>query len=289
MEFVWIKPGTFEMGSPLSEKDRHDNETQHTVKLTKGFYMQTTEVTQKQFMTIMGYNPSGFKDCGGDCPVEGTRWNMVNEFITKLSKLQNKYVYSLPTEAQWEYAARGGTKTAYCFGDKATKIFGADPLDEYAWWSGNASSTTHKVALKKPNKFGLYDMHGNVWEWCKDWFGEYPSGIAADPKGLESHFDAYRVVRGGAAGAGMQGAAAVRNATTTFPITGSKTWGFALLQLSTAGKGIIEWIIHEVPQAHRPGTKIYAEIRWCWGKFPQVVMSILYNFLLVPKFKLGNA
>jgi len=187
MKFVFIKPGTFMMGSPSNEKERSNEEKQHQVTLTKGFYMQTTEVTQSQWQAVMGSNPSRFK--GDDLPVEQVSWNDIQEFIGKLNRTDSGNRYRLPTEAEWEYAARAGSTTRFSFGDDESR------LGEYAWYIGNSVSQTHRVAQKKQNSWGLYDMHGNVWEWVQDWKGDYPSGSVTDPKGLSNGSN--RVLRGG--------------------------------------------------------------------------------------------
>ena len=172
--FRWCPAGTFTMGAPTSEEGLY-NETQHEVTLTKGFWMLETEVTQKQWKAVMGTNPSFFK--GDDLPVESVSWNDCQEFCEKTG-------LQLPTEAQWEYACRAGTTDAY-----------AGNLDEMAWYYSNSGNKTHPVGTKKPNAWGLYDMHGNVWEWCQDWYGDYPSGSVTDPTGPSSGYS--RVVRGG--------------------------------------------------------------------------------------------
>ena len=172
--FRWCPAGTFTMGAPTSEEGLY-NETQHEVTLTKGFWMLETEVTQKQWKAVMGTNPSFFK--GDDLPVESVSWNDCQEFCEKTG-------LQLPTEAQWEYACRAGTTDAY-----------AGNLDEMAWYRDNSGSKTHPVGTKKPNAWGLYDMHGNVWEWCQDRYGDYPSGSITDPTGSSS--GSLRVIRGG--------------------------------------------------------------------------------------------
>ncbi len=187
MEFVYIKPGTFMMGSPQGERGRNSDEgPQHRVTFTREFYIQTTEVTQVQWKAIMGRNPSEFK--GDDRPVEKVSWNDVQEFIRKLNQREGADRYRLPTEAEWEYAARAGSTSRFSFGDDVRR------LGDYAWYKGNSGGRTywyksnsegrtHPVGQKKPNAWGLYDMHGNVWEWCQDWYGKYQSGSATDPKG----------------------------------------------------------------------------------------------------------
>jgi len=189
MQFVYIQPGTFMMGSPPSEPGRDSDERQHRVTLTKGFYMQTTEVTQGQWRAVMGNNPSNFKNCGNDCPVEQISWNDSQTFIQKLNRKEGTYRYRLPTEAQWEYAARAGSKKGFCFGDDARK------LGQYAWSWYNSKTSPNPVAQKKPNDWGLYDIHGNVYEWCQDWKGSYPTGPVTDPTGPSS--GSSRVLRGG--------------------------------------------------------------------------------------------
>jgi formylglycine-generating enzyme required for sulfatase activity len=176
MKLVLIRPGKFMMG---------ETET-HEVTLSKPFYMGTTTVTQAQYEAIMGNNPSLFK--GPTNPVESVLWNEAEDFCKKLSAKTHQVV-RLPTEAEWEYACRAGTKTAFSFGDDATA------LGDYAWYAGNSGGTTHPVGQKKPNAWGLYDMHGNVWEWCADWHADYPKQAVTDPQGPGS--GPYRVVRGG--------------------------------------------------------------------------------------------
>ena len=189
MEFVYIHPGSFMMGSPSNESGRKGDERQHRVTLIKGFYMQTTEVTQGQWKRVMGSNPSSFKNCGDDCPVEQVSWNDAQEFIRKLNRMEMTDKYRLPTEAEWEYAARAESTTWFCFGNDDGQ------LGQYAWYSSNSGGKTHSVAQKKPNAWGLYDMHGNVWEWCHDWHGAYSSGSVTDPTGPSS--GSGRVDRGG--------------------------------------------------------------------------------------------
>ncbi len=185
MKFVYINPGNFMMGSPSSEPDRDSDEKQHRVTLTKGFYMQTTEVTQGQWQEVMGYNPSKFSICGDNCPVENVSWNDVQEFIKKLNKRSGKLKYRLPTEAEWEYACRAGTDTPLAFdGCLSTNQVNYD--GNYAQEGcpkGEYREKTVPVESFPPNAWGLYDMHGNVWEWCQDRYGVYPSGSVTDPKG----------------------------------------------------------------------------------------------------------
>lgn len=174
MTLVWIKPGAFDMGSPASEPGRQPVEVQHRVTLSKGFYVGTTEVTQAQWKAVMGNNPSNFK--GDDLPVEMVSWDDAVSFCKKLSGKEGK-TYRLPTEAEWEYAARAGTTTRYHSGDTEEK------LAAVAWYAGNSGNQTQKVGQKEPNAWGLYDMHGNVWEWCSDWQEIHTKAPATDPKG----------------------------------------------------------------------------------------------------------
>jgi len=188
MKLVLIRPGKFMMGSPDSEQGRGSDEgPQHEVIITKPFYMGVTEVTQAQYEAVMGTNPSKFT--GPTNPVDSVTWDEAVEFCRRLSEKTGKTV-RLPTEAEWEYACRAGTRTRYSFGD-AESVLG-----DYAWWGSNSGGKTHPVGQKKPNAWGLYDMHGNVYEWCADWFGSYASGVSTDPQGAAS--GGLRVLRGGA-------------------------------------------------------------------------------------------
>jgi formylglycine-generating enzyme required for sulfatase activity/predicted DNA-binding WGR domain protein len=182
LEMVLIPAGKFMMGSPKQEKDRYDDETQHEVTITKTFYMGKFEVTQEQWEAVMGKNPSAYK--GPKLPVNNISWNDCKEFIKKLNGI-TKNKYRLPTEAEWEYACRAGTTTAYYFGDKITLFDANSKIDKPL-----------AVGTYKPNAFGLYDMYGNVWEWCEDWKADYPKGAVIDPKGPAK--GEYRVYRGGA-------------------------------------------------------------------------------------------
>lgn len=189
MEFIYISPRSFMMGSPRNEPGRWANEIEHQVNLTKGFYMQTTEVTQGQWRAVMRNNPSDLSQCGSDCPVENVYWGEVQEFIHRLNKLEKKPKYRLPTEAEWEYACRAGNKNMGAHDTDEKK------LKDYAWYIENSNGTTHPVASKKPNHWGLFDMHGNVSEWCSDWFGPYPDREVTNPEG--PIIGKFRVARGG--------------------------------------------------------------------------------------------
>ena len=196
MEFVYIKPGTFMMGSPLDEPNRDDNEKQHKVTLTSGFYMQTTEVTQGQWKAVMDTRPWSGKKYVRDAdnnPAVFVSWNDAQEFIEKLNSKEGGGKYRLPTEAEWEYACRAGSTTMFYFGSSYSQ------LGDYVWYYKNARDAgdkyAHRVGVKKPNAWGLYDMHGNVYEWCQDLFDDYPSGSVTDPQGSSS--GSHRVYRGG--------------------------------------------------------------------------------------------
>jgi serine/threonine-protein kinase len=185
LEMVLIPAGKFMMGSPASEKGRRDNETQHEVTLTKPFYMGKYEVTQEQWESVMGNNLSSNK--GAKLPVTDVSWNDCQDFIKKLNA-STKGGYRLPTEAEWEYACRAGKTTAYAVGASLTNI---DANIE-----GGPAGSIKAVGGYNPNAFGLYDMHGNVWEWCNDdWKADYPAGSATDPKGPAT--GTHRVLRGG--------------------------------------------------------------------------------------------
>ena len=188
----WIPAGRFAMGSPSSEKGRFSDESQHEVVLSRGFFMAETECTQGQWEAVVGSNPSYFK--GKDRPVEQVSWEEAVEFCRKLTAKQRQegvlpegWEWRLPTEAEWEYAARAGT-TGARHGE----------LDAIAWHEGNSGSETHGVKGKEANAWGLHDMIGNVWEWCGDWHGDYPTGSVTDPTGPGS--GSFRVLRGGSWG-----------------------------------------------------------------------------------------
>jgi formylglycine-generating enzyme required for sulfatase activity len=189
MKLVLIPAGEFMMGSPGSDDDAfHDEKPQRRVKITKPFYLGVTEVTQEQYEQVMGENPSEFKD-DPQCPVEKVSWEDAEKFCERLSEKEGK-TYQLPTEAQWEYACRSGSTTKWCFGDSESQ------LDDYAWYDDNSGNTTHPVGQKKPNAWGLYDMHGNVWEWCANWWDDdYSESSSTDPTGPSS--GSVRVGRGG--------------------------------------------------------------------------------------------
>ena len=198
MDLVLIPAGEFQMGSGISAAEVarrfdskasyfEDEHPQHTVKISRPYYLSTTEVTQGQYEAVMGKNPSRYK--GKDLPVETVSWEEAVEFCKRLSA-NGKKGYRLPTEAEWEYACRAGSKTVFGFGDSHKS------LGDYAWYSENMKGlTTAAVATKKPNAWGLYDMHGNVFEWCSDWHGDYSSKTVVDPTGPTA--GDFLVIRGG--------------------------------------------------------------------------------------------
>ena len=180
----YVAPGSFMMGSPASEEGREDDETQHKVQLTRGYWLGGSEVTQAFWKAVMKGNPSDFK--GDDRPVEEVSWKDVQAFLTRLNGLVPGLDARLPTEAEWEYAARGR-------GGSSGARYGS--LDEVAWYRGNSGSRTHEVCGKQRNSWGLCDMLGNVWEWCADRYESYPRGEVSDPPGPGT--GSARVIRGG--------------------------------------------------------------------------------------------
>jgi formylglycine-generating enzyme required for sulfatase activity len=184
-EMIYIAGSTFNMGSDDGD---NDEKPIHSVTVSD-FYIGKYEVTQKQWRDIMGSNPSYFKDCD-QCPVENVSWDDVQEYLKKLNARSGK-IFRLPTEAEWEYAARGGNQS------RGYTYSGGNNLDEVAWYDGNSGNKTHPVGQKGPNELGLYDMSGNVWEWCGDWYGSgyYQNSPAINPKGPTS--ESSRVDRGG--------------------------------------------------------------------------------------------
>ena len=201
---LFIQPGTFRMGSPTNEVGRYDQEGPQTaVTISRGYWMGKYEVTQGEYLALMGSNPSRYSTDYGFAedlsrPVEQVLWNDATNYCAALTqrervagRIGTNSVYRLPTEAEWEYACRGWTSTRYSYGDDP----GHTNLTNYAWYRDNSGGETHPVGQKLPNPWGLHDMHGNVWEWCQDWFELYAGGIAVDPRGPGT--GSYRVLRGG--------------------------------------------------------------------------------------------
>jgi len=227
MSFRYVPAGTFLMGSPEHEPGRNDDEVPHEVTLTTDFYLQTTQVTQSQWQALMDRNPSSLQNCGPDSPVEEVSWLDCQEFINRLNALEEG-TYRLPTEAEWEYAARAGTNTPFAQGDITALFCDHDPtLDSLGWYCGNSDRQTHPGAQKAPNAWGLYDMQGNVYEWCQDWYGEYPLSTDPDPLGPKS--GPGRVIRGGS---WFSSAKTCRSASrfSWSPQSGSHFIGFRLLR-----------------------------------------------------------
>ena len=191
MKLVRINPGSFSMGLQVGAPGRSGGESLHEVTITKSFYLGVFEVTQESYEKVMRYNPSHNK--GRQLPVEMISWMDAISFCNKLSELPEEKIagraYRLPTEAEWEYACRATSGSAFSFGDTA------DLIGDYAWFGENSEGTTHPVGEKKANRWGLHDMHGNVSEWCQDWYKFQPSSVESDPKG--PLLGSLRVRRGG--------------------------------------------------------------------------------------------
>ena len=222
LDLTLIKPGTFQMGSPNSEPGRQADETAHSVTLDRQFYLGVSEVTQQQYEAVMGANPSQFKD--PKAPVESVSWEDAQAFCEKLNALAKAHLpegmhVKLPTEAQWERACRAGTATAFYTGNSigaddanfnGDEVYGSEP-------KGLDRKRTTPVEAFKPNAFGLFDMHGNVWEWCADWYGEYDAGNGVNPSGPATGSE--RVLRGGA---WIAGAANCRSACRNHAAAGTR-------------------------------------------------------------------
>ncbi len=181
---IRVEAGTFQMGSTTGSSNQ---QPVHSVTLSADYYIGETEVTQELWIAVMGNNPSSFTS-DSRLPVEKVSWNDCQTFITKLNALTGAN-FRLPTEAEWEFAARGGNKS------KGYTYSGSNAIGDVAWYSSNSESKTHLVKTKTPNELGIYDMSGNVWEWCSDCYGDYSSAAVTDPQGPSSHSN--RVIRGG--------------------------------------------------------------------------------------------
>ncbi len=247
MAFVRLSPGTFSMGSPSREPGRDPSEIRHAVTLSEPFFMMTTEVTLGQWWAVMGKRWIGRRKGPPDLPVTRVSWFDAVRFINRLN---DRYpgVYGLPTEAQWEYACRAGTQTAFAWGPKAAcdkAMFANNPAKapdcvEYARSRGWRANRPAPVKRYPPNAWGLFDMHGNVWEWCQDWYGMYPRGPVKDPRG--PHSGKGKVRRGGSF---FGPARLCRSANRAYahPASRLHTTGFRLVWKPTGKK---------VPYAERP-------------------------------------
>lgn len=216
-QFILIPAGSFTMGN---DDGNDDEKPAHTVNITKPFFLQKTEVTQHQWASVMGANPSYFVGCGPVCPVESISWNQVREFINALNAADPGKNYRLPSEAEWEYAARAGTTGDYG---------GTGNLADMGWYDANSVGRTQFVALKQANDWGVYDMHGNVYEWVNDWYDAdyYSNTPADDPTGPNEGF--YKVVRGGGATSPAEFCRSHRR-RSYFLDRGTGDWGFRLVR-----------------------------------------------------------
>lgn len=205
MQFVSVPAGSFQMGSPVSESGRVDwmeKETQHMVTLRE-FEIMTTEVTQGMWEEVMGETihdlrsradyDSGLAGVGGDYPMYYVSWEDCQEFIDRINTIDSNYFYRLPTEAEWEYAVRAGTTTRFYWGDDPS----GNEIESYAWVQMNSDGTTHPVASKSPNDWGLYDTIGNVGEWCEDVYAPYEDDHPLDGTAFTGGYSYFRVIRGG--------------------------------------------------------------------------------------------
>jgi len=203
----WVPSGRFTMGSPLDEPNRDKDEVQHEVVFTRGFFMAETECTQAQWMAVATHNPSHGK--APDQPVNQVTWKEARDHCFRLTQLHRAqglipegWEWDLPTEAQWEYACRAGTTGPF-----------AGNLEEMAWVESNSEGKTHAVKTRKPNAWGLHDLHGSAWEWCRDWYGDYPTNSVQDPTGPSA--GNFRCYRGGSRIYGARRArSAIRGAMT---------------------------------------------------------------------------
>lgn len=234
---VWIQAGTFTMGSPASEPEREPflqeygiDETQHEVTLSQGFWIGRYEVTQEEYLAVTGTNPSSF--AGDNLPVENLNWYDANSYCQQLTqqeqtagRLPDGYVYRLPTEAEWEYACRAGTTTAFHYGDELRSgMANFRGTVEYSVSAGGTVSNPSGIALERttavgsyaPNAWGIYDMHGNVWEWCSDWVTPYPTAPVTDPEHSDQVFGVPAKVLRGGNWKGQAGARSCRSAHRNF-------------------------------------------------------------------------
>ncbi len=193
--FRWIQPGSFLMGSPVDEPERREHETQHEVTLTRGFWLAETTCTQALWEAVMGNNPSHFK--GAERPVENISWENAQRFMETLNAQQEQLDLRFPTEAEWEYACRAGTQTPFSFGDNITpdQVNYAGERPYAGGVKGLDRAETVDVTALPKNQWGLYQMHGNVWEWCSGWYADYPTEPVTNPQGPAKGVN--RLLRGG--------------------------------------------------------------------------------------------
>ena len=240
MAFVLIEKGSFKMGSPAEEKGRNpykvsfDVEQQHEVEITKPFYMAKYPVTQEQYRTITLGSPSNFSDTGifkkqvqgldtSKFPVENVSWDDAQAFCKQMRESDKQgRKFRLPTEAEWEFACRAGAKTAYFFGDDAKN------LGDYAWIEKNSEGRMHEVGTRKPNPWGLCDMHGNVWQWCEDYYGLYEGLPKRDPVRSVKSGEGLHVIRGGGPGVEVERCRAACRSTLATPNDRSSIVGFRI-------------------------------------------------------------
>ena len=197
MEFIHVEPGRYQMGSSPDVPGHQSDEVLHEVVLTKGFYLGRFEVTQGEWVSVMGSNPSQFPDCGLRCPVDTVSFLAIQGFIERLEALSSGNRFRLPTEAEWEYACRAGTHSPFSTGGAlSTQEANFDGRYPYPGQpSGTFLRSPAPVGSYPPNPWGFYDLHGNLWEWCSDWYGPYPDGPVQDPRGPDG--GDLRVIRGG--------------------------------------------------------------------------------------------
>ena len=226
MEFVWVPAGEFRMGSTSAEEYGHESPVRE-VRISAGYWLGKHEVTQGEWEAVMGSNPSYFKDCGRDCPVERVSWEDAQAFIGRLNGRSGGNRYRLPSEAEWEYAARAGSQEDTYAGDIREPDGVDGVLEGIAWCAGNSGDRTQPVGGKAANAWGLHDMLGNVWEWVEDRYGNYPGGSVTDPEGPSSGW--FRVIRGGGWG-GIARDCRSSNRIDGAPGIGGKSLGFRLLR-----------------------------------------------------------
>ena len=257
MEMVWIHPGTFAMGAPNTERYRGEDELpQHEVTISQGFYLGKYEITQEQWEAVMGSTPWSGEDHvvqNPHHPAVYISWDDAQRFIDQLNDAPGEEIYRLPTEAEWEYACRAGTTGRWSFGDDEGQ------LGDYAWYSRNAwllkLQYAQPVGTKLPNPWGLYDMHGNVGEWCQDWYGPYTSESRIDPTGPTEGSDR-RVARGGTVLGNIE---EVRSAVRAYswPFSRSALAGVRLLRIGPKITAVTPETWGRVKDRHRYSAALF--------------------------------